>query len=108
MRQVHNTEYERALHAWVSSDVKTLVHYIFSLWQDVVRQAERQREIDEAQERFSHIHNKQYERALKCWATSDLHSLLHYCFVVCHDLLKEARKRLEIEEAQDRMRQVHN
>merc|ERR1719506_2926951 len=73
IRQSHNMEYERALKAWVSSDAKSLVHCVFSLWSDGLREAERQREIDAAKERMKQLKNKQYEQALKLMVTSDAH-----------------------------------
>merc|ERR1719428_2791637 len=106
IRQSHNTEYERALKAWVSSDVKSLVHYMFSVWRDMQREAVRQREIDAAEERLAKMQNTHYERALKLMVTSDINATVHYCFTVMHEEVKEARKRREIEEAQDRLEQI--
>ena len=62
MHQIDNKEYERALRAWVSSDVKSLVHYVFSSWHDVMRAAVGDREIEFAQERVAQM-SGQYERA---------------------------------------------
>ena len=42
MAQIQNEQYERALKAWVSSDDSSLVHYIFSLWRDCVKEAAKQ------------------------------------------------------------------
>merc|ERR1711871_191536 len=108
MRQCGNAEYERALKVWVSLDVKWLVHYVFSKWHSVWRERLKDQEIEEAQARLEHMQNSQYERTLKLWTTLDTTALLHYCFVVIHDVLKAARSEREIQEAQERMAHMQN
>ena len=71
-----------------------------------VKEARKQREIDEAQERMRKSGNAEYERALKAWVSSDVRSLVHYVFSSWHDALKEAVREREIEEAQERMAQM--
>ena len=44
IRQRGNAEYERALKSMASSDDKSLVHYVFSQWHDVLRESVRQRD----------------------------------------------------------------
>lgn len=82
-----NAEYERALKSMASSDDKTLVHYVFSQWQDALREAVRQREIAAAQYRMRNVHNAEYERALKPMASSDDTTLVHYVCSQWQDVL---------------------
>merc|ERR1719506_2507998 len=51
MRQMHNAEYERALKSWVSTNDKSHVHYVFSMWHGALREAHRQQKIEAAQAR---------------------------------------------------------
>merc|ERR1719379_2327146 len=108
MAQMHNDQYERALKQLAASDVGTLMHYCFSVLQDEAREARKQREMDEARQRMAQMHNEQYERALKQLATSDVGSLMHYCFSILRDEAREARKQREVDEARNRMAQMHN
>merc|ERR1719443_59910 len=64
--------------------------------------------MDAARQRMAQMHNEQYERALKQLATSDSGSLMHYCFSILQDEAREARKQREMDEARQRMAQMHN
>merc|ERR1719506_3389186 len=44
LRQCHSMQYEQTLKAWASSDVRSLLHYVFSSWHDVLREVARRRE----------------------------------------------------------------
>merc|ERR1719399_483975 len=97
MQQTNNAQYERALKSMAMSDAESLVHYMFSLWVEFLKELLTQREIDAAQERLARTKNAQCERALKAFVMSDTHSLFHYCFSVWHDDLKELQQQREID-----------
>ena len=65
MAHIQNAQYERALKAWVSSDVKALLQGVFSLWHDKLVEAAMLRDIASAREQMAHNSNAQYERALQ-------------------------------------------
>merc|ERR1719172_499733 len=108
MAQMHNEQYERALKQLATSDSGSLMHYCFSVLQDSGREAGKQREMDAARQSMAQMHNEQYERALKQLATSDVGSLMHYCFSILQDEGGEARKQREMDAARQRMAQMHN
>merc|ERR1719409_79760 len=86
------------------------MHFCFAVFRDMVKQAQKQHEIELAQERMRQVqlHNAQYERALKQLVSSDAGAIVHCCFVGLRDLAKEAQKHREFEEARERMLQTHN
>merc|ERR1719460_2414731 len=57
---------------------------------------------------MAQMKNTQYEQALKLMATSDAHAVVHYCFALMHDEVKEARKQQMFEAAEERMAQMKN
>merc|ERR1719326_111224 len=101
MAQMHNDQYERALKQLAASDVGSLTHYCFSILQDEAREARKQRELDAARERVAQMHNQQYERALKQLVASDSGSLMHYCFSILQDELRDVRKQRELNSARE-------
>merc|ERR1719421_1217572 len=108
MAHMHNEQYERALKQLAASDVGSLMHYCFSILQDEARDARTLREVVKAGQRMAQMHNEQYERALKQLAASDVGSLMHYCFSILQDETREVRKQREMDEARQRMAQMHN
>merc|ERR1719428_532521 len=60
MLQMHNEQYERALKTWAMSDTKSLVHYLFSLWRDVVSTKIGQDRVDAARKSMAQTHTEQY------------------------------------------------
>merc|ERR1719387_2802737 len=108
MQQINNEQYERALKSMAMSDSETLVHYMFSLWVEALKELLTQREIDAARERMQRMKNAQCERALKAFVMSDTHSMMHYCFSVWHDDLKEIQQQREFDAARDQLQLIHN
>merc|ERR1712178_133651 len=109
MAQMQNSQYERAIKLWATSDTNGLMHYCYAILHDTLKEAQTQREIEEARDRMEKIKqsgNAEYERALKAWVSSDVKSLVHFVFSSWHDASKEAVREREIEEAQERMAQM--
>ena len=111
---LHNQKYEKALEAWATSDMQSLVHYFFSAWRAAAREKIKQDELDAARARMTHLHNHEYEKALdfekalEAWATSNMQSLVHFLLSVWCDALREPAKWDEIDAARERMARMHN
>merc|ERR1719387_2245083 len=90
LRQGSKAEYERALKAWITSDVKALVHLVFSSWLAELRESVRARDVEAAQDGMLLSQDAQIELAVKSWASSDAKSRALLVFMRWRDVMTEA------------------
>merc|ERR1719428_2184191 len=76
MVQANNASYERALKAMAMSDTASLMHYVLSVWSEILKEQAKQREIEAAQEKLRQSNNATYDQAMKAMAMSGTASLM--------------------------------
>ena len=82
--------HELAVKVWIMSDVKSLVHHMFSLWFDVLRETVTHHEADAIEVASQCMKNAQCERSLKASSMSGTRATMHHCLAVWRDALKDA------------------